>query len=116
MFHAHLDYFQKIPLLEVGSTQNQETMALRTFTTVGLLCFIMSEDLHEITSRNSSRDRSHTTSNYTRGPVTTLHDFGGTVARPLDIFFWALTISRSRLLAHVLSGPTQVQCLGRTGI
>jgi hypothetical protein len=33
--------------LEVGPTQNQETMALRTLTTVGLLYFIMHEDLHE---------------------------------------------------------------------
>jgi hypothetical protein len=34
-------------LLEVGLTQNRETMALRTFTTVDLLYFIMCEDLHE---------------------------------------------------------------------
>ena len=34
-------------LLEVGLTQNQETMALRTFTTVDLFYFIMCEDLHE---------------------------------------------------------------------
>ena len=30
-------------LLEVGLTQNQETMALRTLTIVDLLCFIMCE-------------------------------------------------------------------------
>jgi hypothetical protein len=51
------------------------------------------------------RAQSHTTSNYTWGSVTTLHDFGGVLGRPLDTFFWALTISRSRLLAHVWSGP-----------
>ena len=34
-------------LLEVGLTQNQETMALRTLTTVDLFYFIMCEDLHE---------------------------------------------------------------------
>ena len=34
-------------LLEVGLTQNQETMALRTFTTVGLFYFIMREDPHK---------------------------------------------------------------------
>ena len=33
--------------LEVGITQNQETMALRTLTTIDLLYFIMCEDLHE---------------------------------------------------------------------
>ena len=40
MFHAHLDYLQ-------GLTQNQETMALQTITTVDLFYFIMCEDLHE---------------------------------------------------------------------
>jgi hypothetical protein len=34
-------------LLEVGLTQNQETMALRTLTTVGLFHFIMCDDPHE---------------------------------------------------------------------
>ena len=33
--------------------------------------------------------------------MTTLHDFGGVLGRPLDTFFWALTISWSRLLARV---------------
>ena len=34
-------------LLEVGLTQNRETMALRTLTTVGLFYFIMCEDPRE---------------------------------------------------------------------
>ena len=34
-------------LLEVGLTQNQETVALRTLTTVELLYFIMCENPHE---------------------------------------------------------------------
>jgi len=34
-------------LLEVGVTQNQEIMALRTLTTVDYLYFIMCEDSHE---------------------------------------------------------------------
>ena len=34
-------------LLEVGPTQHQETMALRTLTIVGLFYFIMREDPHE---------------------------------------------------------------------
>ena len=38
MFHGHLDYF-KNHLSEVGLTQNRETMALRTFTTVDLFYF-----------------------------------------------------------------------------
>jgi hypothetical protein len=34
-------------LLEVGLTQNRETMALQTLTTVDLVYFIMCEDPHE---------------------------------------------------------------------
>ena len=34
----------KSHLLEVGLTQNRETMALRMFMIVGLFCFIMCED------------------------------------------------------------------------
>ena len=34
-------------LLEVGLTQNQETMALQTLTTIDLFYFIMCEDPHE---------------------------------------------------------------------
>jgi hypothetical protein len=39
------------------------------------------------------------------GYVTTLHDFGGVLGWPLDTFFQSLTISWSRLLAHVRSDP-----------
>jgi hypothetical protein len=34
-------------LLEIGLTQNRETMTLRTFTTVGLFYLIVCEDLLE---------------------------------------------------------------------
>jgi hypothetical protein len=51
------------------------------------------------------RAMSHMASHYTWGSVTPLHDFEGVLGRPLDTFFWALTISCSRLLAHVWSGP-----------
>ena len=37
----------KTHLLEVGRTQNQETMALRTLATIDLLYFIMCEVPHE---------------------------------------------------------------------
>ena len=48
MFHAHLDYFQKPPLGgNLVLTQNPETMAVRTLTTVGLFYFTMLEDPHE---------------------------------------------------------------------
>ena len=51
------------------------------------------------------KNQSHMASRYTWGSVTTLQDFGGVLGRPLDTFFWALTISSSRLLARVWSGP-----------
>jgi hypothetical protein len=53
---------------------------------------------------------SHMTSHYTWGSVATLYDFGGVLGRPLDTFFWALNISRSRLLARVWSGPKCMVC------
>ena len=42
-----LGLFSKNHLSEVGLTQNREIMALQMLTTVGLLCFIMCEDMHE---------------------------------------------------------------------
>ena len=51
-----------------------------------------------------SRAPSHMTSHYTWGSMTTLHDFGGALAGPLNTFCWALTISWSQLLARVWSG------------
>ena len=50
------------------------------------------------------RSRSLRASHYNWGFVTTLHDFGGDLGRALDIFFWALRISWSSLLARVWSG------------
>ena len=52
-------------------------------------------------NRIGLKARSHMTSHYTWGSVTTLYDFGGVLGRPSDTFFWALTISWSRLLARV---------------
>jgi hypothetical protein len=40
-------FFFKNHLLEVGLTQNHETMALRTLTIVDVFYFIMCEDPHE---------------------------------------------------------------------
>ena len=40
----------KTHLLEEGLSQNWETMALRTLTSVDLFYFIMCEDLHEYKS------------------------------------------------------------------
>jgi hypothetical protein len=91
----------------VGLTQNRETVALRTLTTVGLFYFIMCEDPAWIEIHWNSiwlRARSHMTSHYMWGSVTTPHDFGGVVGWPSNAFFWVLTTSWSRLLASVWSG------------
>ena len=37
----------KTHLLEIGLTQNQETIALQTLKNIHLFYFIISEDLHE---------------------------------------------------------------------
>ena len=97
-------------LLEVDLTQNRETMSLRTLTTVDLIYYVWGPAWIEI-HQNSLwlRARSHMASQYTWGSMTTLHDVGGVLGRPLDTFFWARTISWSRLLARVWSGPKSIQ-------
>ena len=52
--------------------------------------------------------------------MTTLHDFGGVLGRPLDTFFWALTIPWSRFVCEVAlivltSGPLAKVCQGQRG-
>jgi hypothetical protein len=96
-------------LLEVGLIQNWETMTLRIYAhnrSFILFYHVWGPTWIEI-HWNSMwlRARSHTTSHYTGGSVTTLHDLGGDLGRPLDTFFWALTISWSQLLASVWNGP-----------
>jgi hypothetical protein len=106
MFHGHLDYFQNPPL---GGKSNTKPGDHDTLNTHSRWCIIFYHvwrptwiDIH----RNSIwlRARSHVTSHCTWGSVTTLHDFGGVLERPLDTFFWTLTNSWSRLLARVWSG------------
>jgi hypothetical protein len=95
-------------LLEVGLIQDWETMALWTLTTVDLFHFFHVEGPTWIEIQWNCiwlRDRSQMTSHYTWGSVTTLHDVRDVLGRPLGIFFWALTISWSRLLARVWRGP-----------
>ena len=99
-----LGLFLKNYLLEVGPTQNQETMALQTLTTINLFYFIMREDLHEQKLIEIA---------FGWGPNhvwlhTTLEDtwphhmiLEVSWEQPLDTFFWALAIPWSRLLARV---------------
>ena len=96
----------KSHLLEVGLTQNQETMTFWTLIIVGLSYFIMRDD--------STWIEIHWNSIWLRTRHvwlhTTLEDpyVRGVLGQLWDTFFWALTISWSRLLAPcVWSGPSQ---------
>jgi hypothetical protein len=99
--------------LEVRLTQNRETMALRTLTQLLIysIYHVWGPTCIEIHWINIwLRAWSHMTTHYTWGSVTTLHDFGRVLGRPLDTFFWALTIWWSRLLGwmwstHVIESP-----------
>ena len=81
----------KSHFLEVGLTQNQETMALWMFTT-------MCEDPHELKFIEIAYGwgPGHIWL-YTGGAVTTRHGFRGVLGQPWDTLFWAITISWSRL-------------------
>ena len=86
----------------------ESSIALRMLTTVDLVYFTMCKDpawIETHWNRIRLRTWSHMTSCYTWGPVTTLHDVRGVLGGPLDTFFWAIRILRSRLLARVWSGP-----------
>ena len=94
--------------MEIGLTQNPETMALQNLTIVDLFLFFMCKDPTLLETYWTSillRAQSHMTSHYTRGPVTTLHGFGSVLGQALGTSFWALIISRSQLSAQVWSGP-----------
>jgi hypothetical protein len=98
----------KNQFLEVGLTQNRETMALENAHNRWFILFYHVRGLVWIEIHwNSiwSRAWSHMVSHYTWGSVTTLNDFGGVLGQPLDTFLWALTISWSWLLGRVWSGP-----------
>ena len=89
MFHGHLDYFQKPPLGGRPNTKPGDHGTPNTHNRLFVLLYHVWEpswiDIHW----NSIwlRDRSHMTSHYTWGSMTTLHDFGGVLGRPLDTSF-----------------------------
>jgi hypothetical protein len=88
MFQDDLDYFQKTPLGGKASHRTGRPWHSE-LTTTDLLYFIMCEDPAWIEIHWNSiwlRARSRMTSHYTWGSVTTLHDFGGVLGRPLDNF------------------------------
>ena len=107
MFHGDLDYFQK-PYLGGRPNTKPGDHGIPNAHNRWFILFhhVWGPAWMEIHWTSIwLRARSHMTSHYTWGSVTTLHDFGSVLGRHLDTFFWALTISWSRLLAHVWSGP-----------
>jgi hypothetical protein len=71
-------------LLEANLTQNWETTSLRTLTTVDLFYFyhVWRHTWIDIHWNNIwLRYRSHMTSHYTWGSLTTLHDFGAMIGK-----------------------------------
>ena len=107
MFHGYVDCFEK-PLLGGRFNAKPGDHDTRNAESHWFVLFYHVWGSTWIEVRWNSiwlRARSHMTSHYTRGFVTSLHDFGGVLGRPSDTFFWALTISWSRLLARVCSGP-----------
>ena len=80
-------------LLKVGLTQNRETIygSPDAHNRWFILCYhVWGRAWLEIRWNSIwLRARSHMTLQYTWGSVTTLHDFGGVLERPLDRFFWA---------------------------
>ena len=101
MFHGHLEYFQKTPLGGRPNT-NHDTLNAHNYWFI-LFYHVWGPAWIKIHWNSIRlRARSHMTSHYTWGPVTTtLHDFGSVLRWPLDTFIWALTISWSPLLACV---------------
>ena len=104
MFHGHLDYFPKPSL---GGRSNTKPSGDHGTPNAHNRWFIPSYHVWGPTWINVRwnsiwlRAWAHMTSHYTWGHVTTQHDFEGMLGWPLDTFFWALTVSWSRLLAHV---------------
>jgi hypothetical protein len=112
MFNSRLDHFPKpspigrptTKLGDHGTLNAHDRWTYYIFPCVRELAWI---EIH----RNGvwSGTQSHMTSHYTQGSVTTWHELGGDFRWSLGTLFWALTISRSRLLARVWSGPKLTQ-------
>ena len=91
--------------LEIGLTQNQETMALQRSKP---LIYSILSCVRTRMNTNSLKYHLVEGSVSYGGSKTTLQDFGGVLGRPLDTFFWTLTISWSWLLARTWCGIHEV--------
>ena len=100
MFHRHLDYFQKPPLGGRPNTKPGDHGTLKSHDRwLIILYHVWGPHIIEIGFGWDTWSRM--TSHYTWEPVITLLDSRSALRRPLDIFFWTLTISWSQLLAQL---------------
>ena len=111
MFHGHLEYFHKPPLggrrktkppWDHGSPNSYYHWFILVYHVWGPAW----TNIHCNSIR--WRARSRMTSHYTRGSVTTPDDLGGVLGRPLDTFFWALTITWLTALRLCVKWPLTV--------
>jgi hypothetical protein len=107
MFQGHLDYFHKPPLGGRLNTILGDHDTTNAYNRWLILSYHVWGHAWINIHWNGIwlRAQSHMASRYAWGFVTTLHDFGGVLGQPLDTFFWAFTISWSRLLVHVWTDP-----------
>ena len=100
MYHGHLEYSKKPHLGGTPNTKSGEHGTPNAHNRWLILFYhVFGLAWREILSNSVwSRAWSNMTLDYTWGSVTTIHDFGGVLGRPLDTFFWALTIPCSWLL------------------
>ena len=90
MLHGHLDYFQKPLLAGWLDTKSGDHGVPNAHNCWFILFYHVWGPAWIEIHWNSIwlRAWSHMASHYTWGSVTTVHDFGGVLGRPLDTFIW----------------------------
>jgi hypothetical protein len=88
MFHGHSDYFHKPPLGGRPNTKLGDHGTPDTHNRWSILFYHVWRPAWIEIHRNSIwlKARSHITSHYTWGPVTTVHDVGSVLGRASDTF------------------------------
>ena len=89
MFHGHMDYCQKPPLGGRPNTKPHDHGTLNSYNRRFILLYHVWRPTKIKIHWNSIwlRVRAHMASHYTWASITTLHEFGGVLGRPLDTFF-----------------------------
>ena len=107
MFHGHLDYLKIWPLGGRPNTKLEDHVIAIAHSCSFILFYHVRGPAWIEIHWNSIwlTVPSHMTLHYTWGPVTTLHDFRGELGRPLETFFWALTIIMVTALGSCVKWP-----------